>query len=205
MARPRLVSDEDILGAVRHGVLRQGPGVSLEVVADRLGISAPALFKRFGSRKALLMAALKPPERPPFFDALEKGPDTRPFEKQLSALVESILGFLQENYPCMSALRESGLTAADLKKLYREPPGIRAARALEGWLERAHAAGLARIENAKVTAMAILGACHMPVMMSHMARVHAGAHSLAASDLGPFAQRIAELFCHGLHPRKRTS
>ncbi len=204
MARPRLVSDEEIIKAVRHGVLEQGPGVSLDVVASSLGITSPALFKRFGSRKALLMAALKPPEKPPFLDILEQGPDETPFEAQLAHVVESMLSFLKDQFPCMTALRESGLTSADLKRLYKEPPGLRAVRALEGWLKRATHEGLVYVEDTKAAAMAILGACHTPVMISHFSRLHSGAHTLHKNDIAPYAKNIAHLFCHGIHPRKRT-
>jgi|CXWL01.1.fsa_nt_gi AcrR family transcriptional regulator len=204
MARPRLVSDEDIITAVRRGVFQQGPGVSLDVVAGSLGITSPALFKRFGSRKALLMAALKPPEKPPFLDLLEHGPDQRPFETQLSQVVEAILGFLHDQYPCMTALRESSLTSADLKRLYKDPPGLRAVRAIEAWLKRAQEQGLATIADPKVSAMAILGACHMPVMLSHLGRIHSGAHTLSPGDVRPYAKSITQIFSHGLHLRKRT-
>ena len=78
MARPRQVTDEDILRAARDCALDHGPGVSMELVAERLGVTPPALLKRFGSRKALLLAALRPPDELPWMRALEAGPDGRP-------------------------------------------------------------------------------------------------------------------------------
>ncbi|MBX7115605.1 MAG: hypothetical protein K1X64_14845 [Myxococcaceae bacterium] len=204
MARPRLVSDEDIIKAVRLGVLEQGPGVSLEVVASSLGITSPALFKRFGSRKALLMAALKPPEKPLYLDLLENGPDDTAFEAQLAQVIESILTFLKDQFPCMTALRESGLTSADLKRIHKEAPGMRAVRALDGWLKRATRDGLALVEDTTAAAMAILGACHTPVMISHFSHAYSGTLTLHKNDIAPYARNIARLFSHGIHPRKRT-
>ena len=55
--RPRTVSDEAIFDAVRAVVTDVGPaGLTLAAVADRVGISAPALTQRFGSKRSLLLA-----------------------------------------------------------------------------------------------------------------------------------------------------
>src|ERR1700738_128371 len=106
MARPRRISDEEILVAVRRAVLKQGPHVSIDVVAELLGVTAPALFRRFGSRNDLLTAALKPEERPSFIDDLERGPDQRLVVVQLVELFSRIGAFVAEALPCMSAMRE---------------------------------------------------------------------------------------------------
>ena len=103
MARPRLVSDEEIRSAVRKGVLEQGPQVSLDLIAERLGVSAPALFKRFGSRNALLLASLSFPEHPRFIALLEKDPDERSFETQLHEIIDAHMQFLDESWPCHGA------------------------------------------------------------------------------------------------------
>ena len=56
--RPRLASDTDILMAVFRAVARIGPNaLTLADVATEAGVSAPALVKRFGSKRALLLAA----------------------------------------------------------------------------------------------------------------------------------------------------
>jgi AcrR family transcriptional regulator len=55
--RPRTVSDEAIFDAVRAVVTDVGPaGLTLAAVADRVGLSAPALTQRFGSKRNLLLA-----------------------------------------------------------------------------------------------------------------------------------------------------
>jgi AcrR family transcriptional regulator len=58
MARPRLASDEDILRAVFTAVTRLGPSrLTLADVAQEAGLTAAALVVRFGSKRALLLAA----------------------------------------------------------------------------------------------------------------------------------------------------
>ncbi len=55
--RPRTVSDEAIFDAVTAVVAEVGPsGLTLSAVADKVGLSAPALAQRFGSKRNLLVA-----------------------------------------------------------------------------------------------------------------------------------------------------
>lgn len=58
MARPRQASDEDILKAAFRAIARLGPArLTLADVAKEAGVSAAALVQRFGSKRALLLAA----------------------------------------------------------------------------------------------------------------------------------------------------
>jgi AcrR family transcriptional regulator len=55
--RPRTVSDEAIYEAVSALVGEVGPsGLTLAAIAERVGLSAPALTQRFGSKRNLLVA-----------------------------------------------------------------------------------------------------------------------------------------------------
>lgn len=55
--RPRSVSDDAIFDAVAAAVSDVGPsGLTLAAVASRVGVSAPALTQRFGSKRGLLLA-----------------------------------------------------------------------------------------------------------------------------------------------------
>lgn len=64
MTRPRTVTDQAILDAARHCAMERGPAVSLDVIAERVGVTSPALLKRFGSRQDLMIAALRPSDPP---------------------------------------------------------------------------------------------------------------------------------------------
>lgn len=55
--RPRTASDQAIFDAVGAVVTDAGPaGLTLAAVAARVGVSAPALTQRFGSKRGLLVA-----------------------------------------------------------------------------------------------------------------------------------------------------
>ncbi len=57
-ARPRTVSDEDILGATYRAMSRLGPvKLTLAEVASEAGISPATIVQRFGSKRGLLLAA----------------------------------------------------------------------------------------------------------------------------------------------------
>ena len=56
--RPRQASDEDMLKATFRTITRLGPArLTLADVAREAGVSAPAVIQRFGSKRALLLAA----------------------------------------------------------------------------------------------------------------------------------------------------
>ena len=57
MARPRTVDDQAVLAAAADVVNRVGPAkLTLQRVADEVGLSAPTLVQRFGSKRGLLLA-----------------------------------------------------------------------------------------------------------------------------------------------------
>lgn len=143
MARPRLISDEQIIDATRVAVSQFGPGVSLDLIASNLGVSQPALLKRFGSRAKLMVAALKPSGEPSFAAALRSGPDGRPLPEQLQELVGWLSAYYEENAPRIAALRESGIPMCDVfPPADGEPAPLRIKRGISEWLERAKAVRL---------------------------------------------------------------
>src|SRR5205809_765396 len=109
MGRPRQISDEQILATMRQRALAEGPNVSLDLVANELKVSTPALLKRFGNRQALMLAALRPPEDPEWLAVARRGPGDGPLEAQLVDLFERIFAFMAEAIPCQTVLRESGI------------------------------------------------------------------------------------------------
>jgi AcrR family transcriptional regulator len=57
MARPRVIDDERLLAAAQKLLYEVGPGAfTLQRVAERAGVSAATLIKRFGSKQQLFLA-----------------------------------------------------------------------------------------------------------------------------------------------------
>jgi len=106
--RPRQFSDEDLVRVARECFLEHGADVSTTVVAGRLGVSHAALFKRVGSKEALLGRALVRPFAPPWLIALERGPDDRPVREQLLEVAADIDDYLRRHLPELSVLLGAG-------------------------------------------------------------------------------------------------
>ncbi len=84
--RPQTVSNEIILETARKIFIENGPHASVEMIAQKLGLSQPALFKRFGTKRKLMIEALRPPTEIPWITNMENGPDRRDFPTQLKEL-----------------------------------------------------------------------------------------------------------------------
>ena len=191
MGRPRQVSDDQILSAMRRGVLAQGPHVSLESVAADLAVTVPALLKRFGSREALLLAALRPPKNPEWIEVVQRGPDERPLEEQLLEMFTRIQAFLAETVPCLAALRESGIQC---REVFAKPTAPERARdSLLRWLTLARERGLVSASELDSAAFAMLGALHARAFFSHMHKLE-----LSPAEQHDFLTELARFFARAL-------
>ncbi len=172
MARPRLISDAQILDATRTAVAESGPGVSLDVVAGKLGVSQPALLKRFGSRQKLMVAALRPPAEPPYAAKLRAGPDDRPLREQLAEVIGWLFAYFEENAPLIAALRESGIPMCDVfPPSDGEPPPLRIKRGVSEWLRRARTKGLLAADcDVDTVALCIVSTVSASSHMRHLFR-----------------------------------
>ena len=170
MVRPRQISDEDILEVARDCFLELGPGVSTTVIADRLGVSQAALFKRFGTKNQLMISALTPPADPPMFQLMRRGPDPDvDLWDQLEAIGLAMASFFEQLVPCMMALKASGVDLKEmLKSHYEIPPPVAGQRALAGWFSRGVAQGRIHEGDPDALAMHFLGALNVRAFLSHM-------------------------------------
>lgn len=192
MPRPRQVTDEQILSITRQCVLELGPQVSLDTVAERLGVTSPALLKRFKSRQKLMLQSLRPPAEMPFEKELEKGPDPQaPFEPQLEALFVRVFDVFSEMVPRISALRESGIPHSKLFDRGSTPmSGI---RAMMKWLELARQAKMVETDALESAATAMLGALTTRAFTAHW--MH---HAYSSRSNREYLKDITHLFCRAL-------
>lgn len=198
MARPRQVSDTQILEAARACFLDQGASVSTTVIAERLGVSQAALFKRFGTKEGLLLAALRPDPSmlDGLMDQIEAGPTATPVPEQLRGIALSIRDAFALILPRMAVLRSAGMGQPSCADTSRPIPPQRVHKALQGWLERAGEQGLVTVSSPSAAAFALLGAIHMQCFMAYMV----GTERELASDeaLGS----LVESLWVGLSPRE---
>lgn len=168
MARPRKVSDEQILESARRCFLEHGPSVSTTVIAERLGVSQAALFKRFKTKEDLLIASLMPTQREPWMQRLVDGPEPGDISRQLVEIGTEQMLFFQRLIPALTMLRASDIDHKAVFAKFEIPPPLRGYMILKEWLKRAKAQGRIRAESPENLAYMILGALQVRPFYSHL-------------------------------------
>lgn len=196
MGRPRTVSDDAILEAARAVFLEHGSSVSTTAIAERIGLSQAALFKRFGTKQDLLVRALAPPGTPPFVARLEAGPNAEsPPRIQLRDAAREIARFFRDLVPCLMVLGTSGMHPTDVFSRFDVPPPVRAQAAVAGWFVRAMESGLVRQGNPEAFTFSFLGALHMRAFMTHVTQQPFDDEALDA-----YVDSVVDSLWHGLAP-----
>lgn len=136
MARPRTVSDAEAVARARHCIVEHGPGVTLAVLAKAVGLSPPAIIKRFGAKEHLVCRALLPPEPPRWPERLEANPADDAVEVLTEVLIELCEGFRSVG-PAFAALRMSDLEVNEVFPGDEPGPPLVARGLLAAWLCRA--------------------------------------------------------------------
>ena len=194
MGRPKEVSNEEIVIAARRCFLERGAGVSAVDIARELGVSHTTLFNRFGSKEALMIAALGPPEVVPWVVALENGPDDRPIREQMVEHCKAISAYFEKLQAGLAVLHAVGITTQKLLRGRKgDPPPVKALRALVGWLQGAQREGRLGECDIETLAATILAALQN---WAFTARV-CGQSTSAASG-ADHVERFVELLWKGI-------
>lgn len=193
MARPRQITDEQILATTRAAVLDQGAQVALDAIAAKLGVTAPALLKRFGSREELMLRSLTPTRLPA--TSLRPVAPNVSLELQLEALFTTVFEFFEEAIPCVAALRESGIphkrVFGQFAKQGASPADL--LDALIGWVDSAVALRLASTSASEAVATAILGALQTRIFTAHVMK-----RSYSSRSNHQYLKDLAQLFSKAL-------
>ena len=170
MARPRQVSDDEILNVARDVFVEHGPGASTQVIADAVGLSQPALFKRFGTKKQLMIKALMPPSDVVWLEESFPAP-SGDGKLALRALVTRMLGHLMKFAPSLAAIHASGMSPLELFADYPEPPPVTLRRRLVEWFIAGRDAGVFADARYPSLSLALMGAMQGRVMLQHMVNI----------------------------------
>ncbi len=158
MVRPKQISDEQILETARACLMESGVGVSVQVIADRVGLSQPALFKRFGTKQNLVMQALAPPERPPVLDWIDSRPVPGPIRPQIEELLTMVWMTFRVLFPMIALIRTSTIDLETFFSRYETPPPVRLLRSIAEYLGRAQERGQIRGDvDVAASAQGLLG------------------------------------------------
>jgi AcrR family transcriptional regulator len=196
MVRPRQVTDRDLLWTARKCFLEHGPAVSTSVIAERAGVSQATLFKRFGTKKKLMVQALMPDHDGPQWEAMLRAPDARPIPEQLVEKGLIVIAFFSELQPRIAMLRACGTEI--LEELHADgqtPPPVRALRAMQSFFDAAIASERMRTVPTETLALTWLGALRNRAFFTHMMpSLHLD------GDDATYVQELTDMLWRGMRP-----
>ena len=202
MNRPRQVSDAQICEKAREVFVEQGPQAPVSAVAERLGVSSAALFKRFGSKEELMLTALSPPDLSTleWFSRLHSGPtDEATAKEQLQEHALSIGRFLEDHVPQITCLVTSGIPPHRAATRHNAIPAPFLVQVgLAGFIARLQAANQVQSGNSMHMATSLLGALHMRAFTLQFSE-----SQKAPQPLENFVEELLTALWAGLSPTPR--
>ena len=193
--RPRSFTDRELLDTARACFLEHGPGVSTAHIAEELGVSQASLFKRFKTKKELLVAAMIPTGAPDWVSDVARGPDARPVRVQLDEMARQIDAFFTTMVPCIAILRAAGFVPEDMKKWGDNPPPVIAHRTISSWLRTLTEAERIYVADPDSTALVLMAGLQTPHMLRHML----GSNAPPTND--NYLDNFVDLIWAGIAPR----
>ena len=200
MARPKKVSDEQILAAARQCFLEHGPSVSTTVIAEQLGVSQAALFKRFNTKEELMVASLVPTEREPWMDRLSKGPEPGDIFQQLLEIAADQLFFFQRLIPAIMLLRSTDIDHKAVFAKFDVSPPLRGHMILSAWFQRAMDSGQIRKTDPDILAYIVAGALQIRPFLSHVS-----GGKMKKNEILVYVKSILEILWPGMAPEQDPS
>jgi AcrR family transcriptional regulator len=201
MARPPKITTEEIITVARQVFLENGVGASTLTIAERAGISEAAIFKRFGTKQALFLASMGISDNHPWVSVLSKGTPTPAIRQDLMKICTQILEVYQEVMPRVLMMMNQGNMS--FPPPIGEPPPIRDAQLLAGYLERATVLGYIKPCHANTVAHAIVGGINSYVTLQNMPNLLcATSSSLQIESIAPalFIQNLIDMVWVGIAP-----
>jgi AcrR family transcriptional regulator len=168
LVRPRQFHDEDLLAAARACFIAHGPGVSTTLIAEQAGVSQATLFKRFGTKRDLLVAALTLRSDATLLTLLDQGPTDAPLPVQLEALASALVTQFDRMLPCVMTLWAAGLSPQEVLPAGVESPLVVARRQLVRFFAAAQQQG--RLGGAPPASLALqfIGAAKELAFQRHL-------------------------------------
>ena len=192
MARPRTITDQQILDAARAVFAREGAGAATALVAREAGVSEGTIFRRFATKEHLFRRAMCGGSG--LSVALGERVGQGEVREQLAALALDLIEHLRRALPRMMALA-NGLPSRP-QELWREEPDaapVMTLKAVTNYLDAEMRLGRLAAADPEVVARALLGSAHNYAFFEHM-----GMHARMPIAAPTFARGIADLLWRGL-------
>ncbi len=200
MARPRTISNEQILETAAAIFLERGPTTPINEIAAAMGISEGTIFKRFATKDELFRQALafEPPDLAPYLKA-QVG--LAPVAETLAAVVRQLIAFYVGMIPRVMMLRHGG--AFDPMKEFKgdpEAPPLRVLHALTSYLQAEKQAGRIQLSDPEPAARMLTGAA-----MNHAFFRAGGIPGHDRLDESQYAHEIVQILFDGIRAPEESS
>lgn len=198
MVRPRQTSDEEILAVARDCFMEKGLQVSTRTIAEKLGLSQPALFKRFKTKADLFIAALTPSEKMPVLDWIEQQPAEGPLLPQMETLLFKVWEQLKEIIPRVMVLHMAinNLSPDKLLSKFEVPPPTLILLAIGAFVKRAQQNGqISKALSPEALALNIMGTLQGRAFFNLVIK-----NPVPTETDEAYIKQTAQLLCRGIEP-----
>ncbi len=182
MARPRRISNEELLAAARKLVLERGLQITTRTLATEMGVSEGVIFQRFGSKEGLIRAALSPPH----INAnqlVSEGSTGRDGREVLENIGVAIFRAFRQLLPFYVPLITHTESDSERSWISRGSPFQLFVDALEQHLKAERHAGRISTESPHTSSYLIVSALHNAALFETIAGPSTGINEGSARDL----------------------
>jgi AcrR family transcriptional regulator len=134
MGRPRIIDDAPLLAIAREVFVKDGAFGSTREIAQRAGVSEAALFKRFGTKAGLFLAAMAPPAVDPA-EIVRRAEALDDARAGVALIADLTLAYFREALPVVLPLIQNPLIGPDaVHRHFGHGQASRLTEAIAGYL-----------------------------------------------------------------------
>ncbi len=200
MARPSVITDEQILQAAREEFLKKGVGATTAAVAQRARVAEGSIFKRFKTKHELFRAAMHVNLANPSFFSIDEAKAGNPCQA-LTEVARQILAMMRRLMPVVMMSWSNSPSGLPTALATRNPLPVRALRKLTRLFERFIRAGRLRSANPEIAARLFLGSIQNYVFTELLLQARRRSPSPMAEE--DFVREMVDTLWRGLRPRTR--
>jgi AcrR family transcriptional regulator len=195
MARPKSISDGDILLIAKNHFLRDGFRASTTAMATDAGVSEATIFKRFSTKKELFHQAMGLPTSHAM-DSVEARIGQGNVQEHMVEIGTDLLEFFVKLVPQLACV--SGVPGFDIRDMVTpdEPaPPVVLFRSLTDYLDAEIALGRIVGRDSEVIARAFMGALYNFAFFQYM-----GFHSRQRMERDRYVRELVQMIWNGIDP-----
>lgn len=192
MARPKKITEEQILAAAREAFTKDGLNASTSDIARKAKVSEGSIFKRFPTKDALFIAAMKTPPVPACIDRLSSIVGVGDLRTNLLQTFLQFVEFLQAAIPQFMVTQGSKPLQACSET---EPPPVRDRRLIACYLQAEIERGRLRPCNPDVVAYTLTGTLFSYAMDAFLFK-----RSPSREETVAFVEHLVNVLWEGVAP-----